>query len=85
MLSNISTLSNQKIGMPFTMNFASTPEILIQDIVDDMGYNAKQQTNIIAAPKKGGSSTCSRTSGTTNPKSLIGFTRDSDPDTQQDD
>ncbi len=86
MLSNITSIPfNKKMGMPFTMNFASISETIDQETIDDMDYNPKQQLSNISAASKGAPSTCTRQSGTTRPKSYIGMTKDPDTDTQQDD
>ena len=74
--------------MPFTMYLASSPQAISQNVIDDMQYDPKQQLTyieqgILVAGNK--SSTCSRKSGTTPPKSYIGLAKDSDDDTQHDD
>jgi len=86
LLNTTSNPLNQKVGMPFTMNFASTPSVMAQDVVDDMDYNPKRQVNtinssILVAGSK--SSTCSKQSATTSGGIIFG--KDKDTDTQQDD
>lgn len=70
--------------MPFTMNFASVPEMVTQEVVDDMDYNPKQQLSNIVVSKKGSSSTCSKRSGSTH-SGIVNEHTDYDNDTQQDD
>ncbi len=71
--------------MPFTMNFASTPEIVAEEVVNDMDYDPKQQLSNIVVSKKDSSSTCSKKSATTADTGINLRTKDNDTDTQQDD
>lgn len=70
--------------MPFTMNFASMPEMVTQEVIDDMDYNPKQQLSNIVVSKKGSSSTCSKRSGCTH-GGFFNEQVDYDTDEQQDD
>jgi len=71
--------------MPFTMYFASAPEAVTQNIVNNMSYDPHQQlttidSNIVVADS---SSTSTKSSGTTT--NFGGIGTDYDADTQTDD
>ncbi len=70
--------------MPFTMNFASTPEVIAEEVVNDMDYDPKQQLTTIVVSKKDSSSSCSKRSGSTH-GGFFNEQVDYDSDTQQDD
>jgi hypothetical protein len=71
--------------MPFTMHLATPPEIVAQNLVNNVSYDPKQQLSSISDVQNGdSSSTCSKESATTAGDWLTGV-KDYDTDTQMDD
>lgn len=72
--------------MPFTMYFASAPEIVAQDVVEDMKYDPRQQlTTIDGSVLVAGNTTSTSSKECACSDSSLMKSTDYDQDSQQDD